>query len=223
MTAIDNSQLYSDLGFSNRLDGGNKDRLGQAEFLKLMTVQLTNQDPFKPMESGDFLGQLAQFGTVSGIEDLQKSFSSLSSSLTSNQALQAASLLDREVLVPTPVAPLLPGAPIRGAVELPYSASDVAVGIYDQAGQLVRRVSLGARDAGFAEFTWDGLTDNGSMAPSGVYEMRAQVVSGGKAEAADVLVAARVESVLMNRYGGGLTLDVTGLGNVDFAAVRMIG
>ena len=44
-----------------------KQDLGQEEFLQLMMTQLENQDPFKPMESGEFLGQLAQFGTVTGI------------------------------------------------------------------------------------------------------------------------------------------------------------
>ena len=41
--------------------------LQQEAFLELMIAQFRNQDPFKPMENGDFLGQLAQFGTVSGI------------------------------------------------------------------------------------------------------------------------------------------------------------
>ena len=50
-----------------------KTSLGQEQFLKLMTTQMTHQDPTKPMENGDFLTQIAQFGTVSGIQDLQKS------------------------------------------------------------------------------------------------------------------------------------------------------
>ena len=42
------------------------DELGQADFLKLMTTQFQNQDPFEPLDNGDFLGQLAQFSTVNG-------------------------------------------------------------------------------------------------------------------------------------------------------------
>ena len=33
----------------------NKSTLGQEDFLKLMTTQLQNQDPFAPMENGDFI------------------------------------------------------------------------------------------------------------------------------------------------------------------------
>ena len=40
-----------------------KDDLGQSEFLKLMLTQIKYQDPLKPMEGGEFLSQLAQFGT----------------------------------------------------------------------------------------------------------------------------------------------------------------
>ena len=71
-------------------------KLGQEEFLRLMITQLKNQDPTKPLDSGEFLGQLAQFGTVSGLADLKSSFTELAGSLVSNQALQAAgrSLLD---------------------------------------------------------------------------------------------------------------------------------
>ncbi len=64
--------------------------------LELMTEQLQNQDPFKPMENGDFIAQLAQFGTVSGIEDLRTELQNLSGSLFSNQAMQAAGMMGRD-------------------------------------------------------------------------------------------------------------------------------
>src|SRR5687768_6194672 len=78
-----------------------KGDLGQEDFLQLMLTQLKNQDPFKPMESGEFLGQIAQFGTVQGLAGLQTSFDSLSASLVSNQALQASALVGRSALVET--------------------------------------------------------------------------------------------------------------------------
>ena len=42
---------------------GSKDTLGQSDFLKLMTTQLQNQDPFAPMENAEFIAQMAQFST----------------------------------------------------------------------------------------------------------------------------------------------------------------
>ena len=92
MTEIDNNSIYSQLGLNRTSDTSDKenDELGQTEFLELMTAQLKYQDPLKPMENGDFLGQMAQFGTVSGINELNTTFSSMSASFQSNQALQAS-------------------------------------------------------------------------------------------------------------------------------------
>ena len=66
------------------------DELGQSDFLTLMITQFKNQDPFKPMENTELATQISQFATVSGIDDLNSSFRTLSSTLTSDQALQAA-------------------------------------------------------------------------------------------------------------------------------------
>ena len=76
------------------------DELGQSEFLDLMIAQLQHQDPLNPADSGEFLGQLAQFGTVNGITELQNSFADLATSLQSSQALQASTLVGRNVLIP---------------------------------------------------------------------------------------------------------------------------
>lgn len=43
---------------------------GQAEFLELFVAQLQNQDPLEPVGQQEFLGQLAQFSTVEGLEKL---------------------------------------------------------------------------------------------------------------------------------------------------------
>ena len=78
-----------------------KDQLGQAEFLELMIAQLKNQDPFKAMDPSQFLGQLAQFGTVSGIQDMQAAFGTLSDAMRSSQVLDGATMVGRDVLVPS--------------------------------------------------------------------------------------------------------------------------
>ena len=55
----------------------NKSNLGQEDFLKLMTTQLQNQDPFAPMENGDFIAQMAQFSTVTGITEMSTEMKAL--------------------------------------------------------------------------------------------------------------------------------------------------
>lgn len=222
MSTINDTAALNQLGLANRLPS-DKNRLGQEEFLMLMTKQLTNQDPMKPMESGDFLGQIAQFGTVSGIEDLQKSFSQLASSLSSNQSLQAAALIDREVLVPSEYANLPDGGTVKGAVALERSATDVVFRVYDTNGELVRRISTGAQTPGIVEFTWDGKAEDGTRMPPGEYEIRAEAQSGNAAEAQEVLIASRVQSVSISPFSGALKLRLEYLGDIDFSKVRQIG
>jgi flagellar basal-body rod modification protein FlgD len=47
------------------------------EFLTLLVTQLQNQDPLEPVGQEDFVAQLAQFSTLSGIEQLNGSFESM--------------------------------------------------------------------------------------------------------------------------------------------------
>ncbi len=195
--------------------------LGQEQFLELMTTQLQNQDPFKPMESGDFLTQIAQFSTVEGIGELNTGFEQLSNSLVSNQALQASGLIGRSVLAPTGVAALEQGGSVRGNVELPAASGDVTVNVYDQAGQLVRRLDLGSQAAGDIEFQWDGLRDDGRYASPGNYFVSAEASIDGRNEAVNTLLVSEVKSVTLSN-SGGLLLDLNGIGALDFKEVRQI-
>ena len=200
-----------------------KKELGQEDFLKLMITQFRNQDPFKPMENGEFLAQLAQFSTVKGLEDLNTSFGELSTSVVSNQALQASSLLGRDVLVNRSSGFLPAGGTLTGAVELSASAGQVIVQVTDKNGAVVRQMNLGQQSAGLARFSWDGTLADGSAAPQGLYTIKAMTLDAGSVQtAAPALVDARVESVTMSAGQQGLSLSLRGMGDVSFGDVRSI-
>lgn len=195
--------------------------LGQEDFLELMTAQLQNQDPMKPMENGDFLAQIAQFSTVEGIGDLNEGFAALSESLVSNQALQATNLVGRKVLAPTGVGALQQGGSISGTIELPAASGDVVVNVYDRAGQVIRRLELGSQAAGSNEFKWDGLRDDGQFATPGNYFISAEASIDDTYETVESLIASDVRSVTLSN-SGGLLLDLDGIGSLDFSEVRQI-
>ena len=195
--------------------------LGQEDFLELMTTQLKNQDPLKPMENGDFLAQIAQFSAVEGISDLNENFTGLSDSLVSNQALQATNLVGRRVLAPTGVAALAQGGSIRGTVELPAASGEVIVNVYDQGGQVIRRLELGTQAAGSADFQWDGLKNDGSFAAPGNYFISTEASVDGQFESVETLLTSDVRSVTLSN-SGGLLLELDGIGSLDFSEVRQI-
>ena len=198
------------------------DGLDQDAFLKLMLTQIKHQDPLNPMESGDFLSQMAQFGTVNGITELNNSFATLSSSLQSSQALQASTMVGNTVLVPANTSELVSGGQITGAVDLNNSTSNLVLNISDVSGQSVRQVDLGSHTAGITKFTWDGLDNSGNPLPSGSYTIEAAGLIGGEAVAQSVLVNAKVESVTLNKNGGEPLLNLGALGTVSISQVREI-
>lgn len=194
--------------------------LGQADFLKLMTEQLKNQDPLKPLEGAQFLGQLAQFSTVQGIDKMQEAMGSMASVMESDQTLRAAALVGREALVDASSLALATGTGVRGEISA-TSAGPVGVEIVDASGQVVRRTQVEATSAGNVPFAWDGKDDTGNPAPSGVYTVRAMQGVGESAQQLGVRVAARVDSVSIESTG--LVLNLSGLGSHPLGAVRRIG
>jgi len=199
----------------------NANELGLNTFLKLMVTQLNNQDPFKPMENGEFLSQIAQFGSVTGLEQLNQSFESLAGSITSNQALQAGSLVGRDVLAPVDTGYLMPGGSLRGQVDLEQSSPQVTVRITDPVGQLVREIPMGSSPPGALNFAWDGMNESGEFAPPGRYNVQVQALQNDRVVDMQTKIFARVESVNMNGRNG-LTLNVEGLGPIAFNNVQQI-
>jgi flagellar basal-body rod modification protein FlgD len=199
-----------------------RDELGQEDFLTLMITQFRNQDPFEPMDNGAFLGQLAQFGTVNGIEELNGAFASLSSTIQSEQVLQAANLVGRSVLASTDTGYVGPEGTLSGAVELPSSASNVQVEITDASGQLVRRLDLGTHEAGLATFEWDGRDASQEPVAPGHYKVTARVVRGTEVESAATLLSATIESVNLGQFGQGMTLNLPGGDTLSVDQVRRI-
>ena len=110
MSSIDPSAaqtaLFEKLGISKNTEAkqGGSDTLGQSDFLKLMTTQLQNQDPFAPMDNGDFIAQMAQFSSVTGIREISTGITALSDEMKKLRVATASNLLGHSVLVPGNIA-----------------------------------------------------------------------------------------------------------------------
>ncbi len=197
--------------------------LGQDEFLKLMTTQLQNQNPLEPMENGDFLGQMAQFGTVNGITELQKTVQNLTNSLQSNQALQASTMVGRTVLVEKNVAVLGSDAQgVKGSIDLPASSGEMNLTITDASGQAVRHINMGGQQAGLVDFVWDGLDDGGNALPPGNYGISAEATFNNENVSLQTLVRAKVDSVTLQRDGSSPKLNLADLGSILLENVRQV-
>lgn len=223
MTAIENFSRLQDLGLAGRPPELTTQDAGQEEFLTLMLAQLENQDPFEPMDNGDFLAQLAQFTTATGIEELNESFDNFANNIYSDQALQASSLVGRDLLVATDAALVDgSGAGIEGAVTVEGASGTVSVDVRDASGQLVRSIELGQQPSGNVGFRWDGFAADGTPAAPGAYTFEARISRFDEVERVPTLIRARADSVTLNGSGQGVTVNSLALGAFSLDDVRQI-
>ena len=222
MTSISDIANIVNQGSSSKAEEKNSNDLGQDDFLKLMTVQLQNQDPFKPMDDGQFIAQMAQFSTASGIGELQESFADLASSINGNQLLQYSSLVDREVLINSNTGYFDGSNEMNANIEVPSSSSSLSVKIYSQSGALVDSAELGPQSAGNVSFSWDGTDSDGYQLPPGQYVIQAETSYGGTATSLDTNVMAKVESISMGVGGRPPNLNLQGLGSISSSSIAQI-
>ncbi|MDT2074730.1 MAG: flagellar hook capping FlgD N-terminal domain-containing protein [Planktomarina sp.] len=164
MTSIDTAQsaLYEKLGINknSNVKTGSSDSLGQNDFLKLMTTQLQNQDPFAPMDNGDFIAQMAQFSTVTGIEGVNASLEKLVNKPDQGRIATAANLLGHSVLVPGNVSRPDEQGELHGVLDLPQASSMAKIIMTDaDSGEELNVMDLGAQPAGLVGFSWKDIPE----------------------------------------------------------------
>lgn len=180
----------------------------QSRFLKLLTEQLKNQDPLSPMDNAQMTSQLAQISTVDGIEKLNTTLTALLDGSQSSDAVQAAALVGKGVMVEGK-ALTLSGGKAYGGIELASAADKVTVTIKDANGLEVRKLELGDAEAGISNFAWDGLTASGAQAVDGNYTMSVSATRGDTDLKPTALQLSTVNSV-MRTSSGSVSLDVGG-------------
>ena len=191
----------------------------QNRFLTLLTAQLKNQDPTSPMDSAQMTSQLAQISTVDGIERLNATLQKMLGNTADAQAMQAAALVGRGVLVPGSTLQLVEGAAV-GALELAGPADEVIVTVKDASGLVQRTLNLGALPAGVNGFAWDGKNDAGAPVADGSFSMSIAAEQGGKKVTATALALGMVSSI--TRGAQGMTVNVGSLGAFGLADIKEI-
>lgn len=155
---------------NSNLSGGNLD---QAAFLRLMTAQLKMQDPFKPLDNNQMVGQMAQFSTVAGIEEMNGTLRNLSDS---GRIGDASSWLGRHVLLPGNMAVPGDSGQYAGEFTLTEIASNLSIDFLNASGEIVQAIELGKQEPGPIAFEWDALDGNGKPLDLGPLKIR---VNGG--------------------------------------------
>ena len=189
-----------------------KDQLGQEDFLKLMTVQLQNQDPFAPVDNADFIAQMAQFSTVTGITQMGETMKDVSNQLSELRIASATQLMGHSVLVPGKLARPNKEGIISGVVDLPKTASNLKIIFESMEGEVLHEENLGPQVAGLVGFQWKDL-------PKDMIESKKQIMikaftgNQGDADQLSTKVFAKVEGT--SKTDNGYMLEVEDYGSVD--------
>jgi len=143
-------------------------------FLKLLTTQLKNQDPLKPMDTNEFTSQLVQFSSVEQAIQTNKNLENLilmqKAAVTSN----AASYIGREVSAISDTNNLVNGSATWNYA-LDGTAATTTLNITNAQGVLVYSAA-GETAQGSHSFVWDGKDKNGNQLADGVYTMSVKAV-----------------------------------------------
>ena len=151
--------------------------LTKDDFLQLLVMQLTHQDPLNPLDQNQFLAQTAQFSQLEQLINLNESLSALVGKSGASDVAGAAALLGKTVKA-AGSSFALQGA----SASLPYTLEGatvpVQIQIFDQQGTVVRAISATPDKLGEQVAVWDGKDGAGRTMSAGTYYYRVAAMNG---------------------------------------------
>jgi len=181
-------------------------------FLTLLTTQLKNQDPLKPLESTAFVAQLASFSAVEQQVQTNDNLKSIKSLLGGASVSALAPWIGKDVRAAHDVH--FSGVPVELIVS-PAQGSDRAdLVVRNPAGTEVQRQPI---TGDTSNLNWAGVSDNGTPFANGTYQFSIESFRGSErvdqspADIYDAVVEARIDNgkpMLVLRDGTVLSPDI---------------
>lgn len=157
-------------------------------FLKMLTVQLQNQDPLNPMKSTEFATQLATFSTVEQQVRTNDLLTALGAQMGALSVSQLSGWVGMNARAEMPVN--FTGSPVTITTNGASLADEAFLVVHDAHGNEVQRQQIGAA----RQVTqWAGVSETGSPLPDGTYTLTVESFAQGEKLATDpVYVHARI-------------------------------
>jgi len=139
------------------------DTIDMNGFLKLLTTQMQNQDPFAPMDNNQMTAQMAQFSSLSSQAEANKLLTSIAEGVSGSRLSDAANWIGKSMLVESNIATPDRTGSYAGELTLPADSNSVSVDLIDGSNNVVKTIELGPQKAGAVPFYWDGNNDAGEF------------------------------------------------------------
>ena len=145
-------------------------------FLQLLTAQMRNQDPLSPIDSTQFVEQLASFSSVEQQIQTNSLLEDMVAGMTASDLSNASQWVGRTVETSSPTSQFA-GAPLSYRVPDGVDATPLEAIVYSAGGDITRRIGL---EPGQIEFSWDGTNGNGEPAAHGEYIVEINFTRNGQ-------------------------------------------
>jgi flagellar basal-body rod modification protein FlgD len=190
-------------------------------FLKMLTTQMTHQDPLNPTDSTQYTQQLAQYSQVEQTIQQTQTLQSILANLTAQNMTQAAALVGKQIEVSSATSGLSATAPASWRYAAAAPVSTLTATVTNATGTVVatRPITPGGTTGAFS---WDGITADGSRAPAGPYTV---AFAGTDANGASVAVSGHASGIVseVGTSDGAVALTVNGVSQPMSSIVRMGG
>ncbi len=197
------------------------DQMGQADFLRLLTTQMQNQDPSKPMDPTSFVTDLTQMSQLESTNNMNDSMLAMAASFQSMQTMSGASLIGKNVQVSGEDFSHTQGQVSQFSLNTAVPLTDVTVVVSDADG-VVKELSIADMQSGDKRVDWNGLDNSDVAKGDGVYSLTAYGTnSDGNLQSINTVVASRVNAVGINT-DGSMTLTLATGEKVAMETVREI-
>ncbi len=151
-------------------DAKTQAKLDKDGFLKLLSFQLQNQDPSKPMDQDKIAADMAQYSQLEQLTNMNSTLTKSFEKQPMQAKFYAASFLGKKVVTSgSTVKYEGPGSSPRMNFKLSGNASKGMVRLFDQKQQMVGEIRFDALPKGFHSIPWNGNSLDGAKAAKGVY------------------------------------------------------
>ena len=195
--------------------------LGQKDFLLLLTTQMMNQDPTKPMDPTAFVSDLTQMSQLEATAELNRSVMAMTTGFQNLQVMQASSMIGKNVVAKGEVFSHQAGEVSSIRLNTSEPLEDVKLVITNGSG-VVRELSYPSLARGDTTINWDGKNAEGIDMTSGEYQLVAYGYNAdGDIKSINSYVGTSVRSVSVESDGSMMLTLATGE-RVKMDAVREI-
>lgn len=176
MTAYGLEQVSSSGGQIDTSTTSSNKVMGKDDFLKLLVAQLEAQDPLNPMDATGFTAQLAEFSSLEQLQNINTSLTSIGSSQSVLTNSQAVSFIGKTITAVGDTFQINNGQSQDLQFSLAEDAAGLYIKIYDDQGNFVRQLEVGATSAGEQSVNWNGRDYLGGMSPDGEYSFEVSAI-----------------------------------------------